>query len=73
MNISPMPFWFTVDEVVEIINQNKLIDKKVKSGDIYRYALYGYLTLSIYFRLPIKLRKVIFKRGAAQYKKLMAI
>ncbi|HAF2404076.1 TPA: hypothetical protein H2W70_004140 [Salmonella enterica] len=67
MNISSMPAWVTIDEAVEIINQNKLIDKKVKAGDIYRFALYGHLTLSIYFQSPVKLRKVVFNEADVQY------
>lgn len=67
MNTSSMPVWVTIDETVEIINQNKIMDKKVKIADIYRYALYGHLTLSIYFQSPIKLRKVVFNEGDVQY------
>lgn len=70
MNISSMPAWVTIDETVEIINQNKFIDKKVKAGDIYRYALYGHLTLSIYFQSPIKLRKVVFNEANVQYSEI---
>ncbi|EJX0633942.1 hypothetical protein ODD08_004023 [Salmonella enterica] len=65
-----MPAWVTIDEAVETINQNKFMDKKVKAGDIYRYALYGHLTLSIYFQSPIKLRKVVFNEGNVQYKEI---
>lgn len=62
-----MPVWVTIDEIVEIINQNKIMDKKVKISNIYLCALYGHLTLSIYFQSPIKLRRVVFSEGDVQY------
>ncbi|HBT4924921.1 hypothetical protein [Klebsiella pneumoniae] len=70
MNIYSIPVWVTINEAVELINQAKFMDKKIKAGDIYRYALYGHLTLSIYFQSPIKLRRVVTHAGAIQYDKI---
>lgn len=50
------PEWFTVSEAAGIINE--LTGLKLRDYDIYRYALYGRINLSIYFQSPVFLRKV---------------
>lgn len=51
-----VPHWVTIREAVKIAN--KLASCKIKDSDIYRHALYGEISLSIYFQSPIALRKV---------------
>lgn len=65
--ISGMPAWVTVDEAVEIINSRIKHEPEIKASDLYRYALYGKLTLSIYFQSPIKLKKVAVKNNETEY------
>ncbi|ECD9611694.1 hypothetical protein FNZ18_20340 [Salmonella enterica subsp. salamae] len=55
-NNTSVPVWVTVDEAVDIINRRE--NGQTKKSDLWRYALYGHLPLSIYFQSPIKLRKV---------------
>lgn len=55
-NNTSMPVWVTIDEAVEIINRHT--NGHTKTSDLWRYALYGHLSLSIYFQSPIKLKKV---------------
>ncbi len=55
-NSSAMPIWFTIDEVVNIINQQ--VGVSITDSEVWRCALYGQLTLSIYFQSPIKLRRI---------------
>lgn len=55
-NNTSMPVWVTIDEAVEIINRHT--NGHTKTSDLWRYALYGHLPLSIYFQSPIRLRKV---------------
>ena len=50
------PDWVTIREAVKIAN--KLTSTKIKDSDIYRHALYGNISLSIYFQSPIILRKI---------------
>ncbi|EJJ6948258.1 hypothetical protein NJJ93_001150 [Salmonella enterica] len=46
-NNSSMPVWSTIDEALDVINRQTGADITV--SEIWRYALYGHLTLSIYF------------------------
>ncbi|AYL59509.1 MULTISPECIES: hypothetical protein [Enterobacteriaceae] len=48
--------WITIGEATEIAHD--LVTKRVTDSDIYRHALYGDITLSIYFQSPVILRKV---------------
>ncbi|EIY2678647.1 hypothetical protein ACB303_14725 [Citrobacter farmeri] len=50
------PEWITIREATEIAHD--LITTRVTESDIYRHALHGDITLSIYFQSPIILRKV---------------
>lgn len=43
---SAVPAWVTVFEAANIINQQ--LGVSVTTSDVWRYALYGHLTLSIY-------------------------
>ncbi|HBS5820973.1 TPA: hypothetical protein MAK91_000444 [Klebsiella variicola] len=54
----PKPAWVTIREAVKIIN--KMRDIKIAESDIYRHALYGSITLSIYFQSPVKLKRIRF-------------
>lgn len=55
-NNSLMPVWITLNEAVDIINRHT--NTPVRDYDLWRYALYGHLPLSIYFQSPVKIRKV---------------
>lgn len=50
------PDWITISEAVKVANKKK--DLNLKESDIYRHALYGEISLSIYFQSPIILRKI---------------
>lgn len=50
------PDWITIQEAVKIVNKSS--NKEISESDIYRYALYGKILLSIYFQSPLKLRKI---------------
>ncbi|MTH48288.1 hypothetical protein [Intestinirhabdus alba] len=64
---SEMPAWVTIDEAVNIINSRKKNESLIKSSDLYRYALYGNLTFSIYFQSPVKLRRIAIVNNTAEY------
>lgn len=49
-----MPVWVTVDEAVDIIKRQT--NEEITASEVWRYALYGHLTLSIYFQSPVILR-----------------
>ncbi|HEC4504213.1 hypothetical protein [Escherichia coli] len=51
-----MPVWVTIGEATDIIN--RYTNSHIKECDLWRYALYGHLPLSIYFQLPVKIRKI---------------
>ncbi|EAY5894341.1 hypothetical protein RU12_21660 [Salmonella enterica] len=53
---SSMPVWVTINEAVDIINSRT--KSAVKFSDICRFALYGHITLSVYFQSPVILRRV---------------
>ncbi len=53
--------WFTVTEAVAVIN--RLTDLQIRDYDIYRYALAGRITLSVYFQSPVFLRKIRMLEG----------
>ncbi|TKV11699.1 hypothetical protein FDX19_05550 [Citrobacter sp. wls619] len=53
---SSMPVWFTITEAVDIINRRT--EHNIKFSDICRMALYGHITLSVYFQSPVLLRQV---------------
>ncbi|EOF5384288.1 hypothetical protein ACK1ML_004310, partial [Salmonella enterica] len=53
---SSMPVWFTINEAVDIINSRT--KSTVKCSDLCRFALYGYITLSVYFQSPVILQRV---------------
>ncbi|EAN4681806.1 hypothetical protein EHN46_23270 [Salmonella enterica] len=55
-NNASMPVWVTINEATDIINRRT--NSHIKDSDLWRYALYGHLPLSIYFQSQIKLRKV---------------
>lgn len=48
--------WLTIREAVKMVNKIKKF--KMKDSDIYRHALNGDISLSIYFQSPIFLRKI---------------
>ncbi|EBP0014082.1 hypothetical protein HX37_25970 [Salmonella enterica] len=47
--------WFTINETLDITSS--LTNSNINRGEIYKYALSGYITLSIYFQSPIIIRK----------------
>lgn len=53
--------WLTIQESVELINL--IMSVKLTDGDIYRFALYGRIRLSLYFQSPIILRRVKTKKN----------
>ena len=53
---SSMPVWVTINEAVDIINNRT--KSTVKFSDLCRFALYGHITLSVYFQSPVILRRV---------------
>lgn len=53
---SAVPAWVTISEAANIINQQPGVS--VTKSDVWRYALYGYLTLSVYFQSPVKMRRI---------------
>lgn len=55
-NHSSMPAWVTISEAAAIINQQQGIC--ITDSDVWRYALYGHLTLSIYFQSPVRMRRI---------------
>lgn len=59
-NIS-MPVWVTISEAAGLIN--KKFGTNITSGDVWRYAFYGYLTLSIYFQSPITIQRIKYERN----------
>lgn len=76
MNIIPihsknyvMPAWVTIKEAVNIINDN--IKNNITDSDIWRYALYGHLPVSIYFQSPVILRRVITVKNKLLLMKVM--
>lgn len=48
--------WLTIREAVKVVNRMKGL--KIKDSDIYRHALYGRISLSIYFQSPVLIRKI---------------
>lgn len=54
--IFPKPAWVTIREAVKLINKMRTI--KIAESDIYRHALYGNTSLSIYFQSPVILRRL---------------
>ncbi|HAT1680543.1 TPA: hypothetical protein I8Y21_001156 [Klebsiella oxytoca] len=63
----PVQAWVTPEEAADIVSQN--LSAAIKVSDIYRYALYGSLTLSIYFQSPIKLQRVTLSGGTIKLQK----
>lgn len=55
-NNSAMPVWVTIDEAVNVIKKQAGIE--ITASEVWRYALYGHLTLSIYFQSPVILRRI---------------
>ncbi|HBM2978180.1 TPA: hypothetical protein LVL89_001333 [Klebsiella michiganensis] len=55
-NFLPKQAWVTIREAVKITNKHR--DIKLAESDIYRHALYGNISLSIYFQSPVILRKM---------------
>ncbi|MEI7346990.1 hypothetical protein [Dickeya chrysanthemi] len=53
---SSMPEWMTIQEAIRITK--KTTKTELTDSDIYRHALYGNISLSIYFQSPIVLRKI---------------
>ncbi|ENY2965803.1 hypothetical protein ACFW7X_001947 [Salmonella enterica] len=58
---SSIPAWMTLEEAVKFINRDTSYD--INISEIYRHALYGNITLSIYFQSPVKIRKVVVSMG----------
>lgn len=48
--------WLTIREAVKVANRMKGL--KIKDSDIYRHALYGRISLSIYFQSPVIIRRI---------------
>ncbi|MGX5108424.1 hypothetical protein ACWKYD_06420 [Enterobacter cloacae] len=44
---SAVPAWVTIFEAANVINQQSGVS--VTKNDVWRYALYGHLSLSVYF------------------------
>ncbi|HGV0302588.1 TPA: hypothetical protein ACNFRT_002243 [Citrobacter freundii] len=55
-NNSSMPVWLTIDEAVGVINRRT--GANIMVSEVWRYALYGHLKLSVYFQSPVKLQKI---------------
>lgn len=55
-NHSSMPAWVTISEAATIINQQQ--GGCISDSDIWRYALYGHLILSVYFQSPATMRRI---------------
>lgn len=55
-SVKDNPKWITIKEAISIANN--INDIYLTEGDIYRYALHGDITLSIYFQSPPILRKI---------------
>ncbi|EBP3213363.1 hypothetical protein AHZ37_002342 [Salmonella enterica subsp. indica] len=53
---SAMPPWVTISEAANIINLQPGVS--ITESDVWRYALYGHLTLSVYFQSPVKMRQI---------------
>lgn len=51
-----VPAWVTISEAANIINQQPGVS--VTTGNVWRYALYGHLALSVYFQSPIQMRRI---------------
>lgn len=47
--------WLTVNEAIDAF---KNLNKNITISDIYRYALAGKITLSIYFQSPVMLKEI---------------
>ncbi|MCX8965987.1 hypothetical protein EHW66_13600 [Erwinia psidii] len=58
---SAIPDWVTIDEAVNVINQQT--ECAITESKLWRYALYRHLTLSIYFQSPVTLRRVQQENG----------
>lgn len=56
-NNSSMPVWLTIDEAVGVINRRTGVNIMV--SEVWRYALYGHLKLSVYFQSPVKLQRFV--------------
>lgn len=52
---SSIQAWITPEEAAKVIKNETSHDINV--SDIYRHALYGNITLSIYFQSPVKIKK----------------
>lgn len=48
--------WFTISEAASLLSE--LTGLKTRDYDIYRYAIFGRINLSIYFQSPVFLRKI---------------
>lgn len=60
--------WVTIKEAVNFAKHSK--DINLTEGDIYRQALYGNITLSIYFQSPVILRKVQIRNSKVILKQI---
>lgn len=56
---SSMPVWVTINETVDIINN--LTIHAVKFSGLCRFALYGHITLSVYFQSQVIFLRVSMK------------
>ncbi|EAS1759767.1 hypothetical protein BH012_10080 [Salmonella enterica] len=65
---SAMPAWVTINEAVDIFNQKT--NGTIKFSDICRFALHGYITLSIYFQSPVFLRRIVLDNNQIQTEKI---
>lgn len=57
-----IPDWVTIDEAVNIIHHQTNLH--ITDSKIWRYALYGQLTLSIYCQSPVIIRRVRQHQGS---------
>lgn len=55
-NNSVMPVRVTIYEAVNILKKQD--NEEFTASEIWRYALYGHLTLSIYFQSPVIFRRI---------------
>ncbi|EBX6375493.1 hypothetical protein DS167_20615 [Salmonella enterica subsp. enterica serovar Newport] len=63
---SSIQAWITPEEAAKVIKNETSHDINV--SDIYRHALYGNITLSIYFQSPVKIKKITASGGKIKLK-----
>ncbi|ACZ77499.1 MULTISPECIES: hypothetical protein [Dickeya] len=58
--------WITIPEAIVIATKTR--KSQLTEADIYRYALYGYINLSIYFQSQVILREIKFSNAKVKLK-----